>query len=283
MLRAMMRAASALLAACAVLACALPTGASDKGLCADAYEEAQRQRSAGKLLLSRAQLLTCQSICPETLVQDCNRWHAEVNALIPRLQVRALDATGRATTAVRVTEAGRLLASRIDEPVELDPGDHELTFELSGEEAVNRRVSVPPGRNLHALTISFKREAQRPVPVQPEPEPEPQHRRGASTGMPGPAIVLGAVGLAGLAAGGVLGVLGHTKRADLVDSCKPDCREDQVDEIRTLWWVGGVSAVVGAAALGGAIVIWQSGTAADVAIRAQPGVHAQMLDLSGRF
>ena len=281
MLRAMMRAGFALLAACAVLALAPRAAASDKGLCADAYEEAQRQRSAGKLLLSRAQLLTCQSICPEALVQDCNRWRAEVSALIPRLRVSAVDATGRATTAVRVTEAGRLLASRIDEPIELDPGDHELTFELSGEKPVHRSVSLPPGRNVHALTISFISAAppaaapQQDRPRRPEPKPE--------SGVPGPTIVLGAVGLAGLAAGGILGVLGHTKRADLVDSCKPDCREDEVDEIRTLWVVGGVSAAVGAAALGGAIVIWQSGSAGEVSVRARPGIRAQMLNLTGRF
>ncbi len=281
MLRAMMRAAPAVLAACAVLALSPLSAASDKGLCADAYEEAQRQRSAGKLLLSRAQLLTCQSNCPEALVQDCNRWRAEVSALIPRLRVSAVDATGRATTAVRVTEAGRLLATRIDEPIDLDPGDHALTFELSGEKPVQRSVSVPPGRTVHSLRISFV-SAKAPVtsprqdrPRRAEPKSEP--------GVPGPAIVLGAVGLAGLAAGGILGVLGHTKRADLVDSCKPDCREDEVDEIRTLWVVGGVSAAVGAAALGGAIVIWQNDGAGDVSVRAQPGTSAQMLNLSGRF
>ncbi len=259
---------------------ASPALASDKGLCAGAYEEAQRQRAAGKLMVARAQLLTCQSSCPDALVQDCDRWRAEVEALIPRLRVSALDAEGKPTREVRVTEAGRLLAAHVGDLIELDPGEHELTFELSGSDPLRRTVQLAPGRATHKLPVAFGQPKRRPAE---HPVRAPAAKAETHAGIPSAAYILGAVGLAGLVTGGALGVVGHAKRAELDDSCKPTCSEDDVDGIRTLWWAGGISAAVGAVALSGAMVIWQQDDSGTIALSSGARAGMPQLRVTGHF
>lgn len=262
----------------AVFSVSAQARAADKALCASAYEEAQRQRSGGTLLVARAQLLTCQEHCPAALVADCNRWKEEVEALIPRVRVTAIGPDGRPTTAVRVTEAGVLIASNIEGLLELDPGAHDLTFEFADEDPVHKVIKLSPGRKVVTVQISFAtegvpREPANASPARPPPKSE----------IPPASVVLGVVGLAGLAAGGVLGLVGHQKRAELADTCKPNCTEEDVSPIRTLWVVGGVSAAIGAVALGGALVIWQSEGSHEVAVSAAPTPKAPQLFVSARF
>jgi hypothetical protein len=231
--------------------------ADDSKLCADSYENAQRQRTAGKLQLARAQLLSCRAACPGALLQDCSRWLAEVEALIPKVQV--------APTPVEVREGDRVLSTTGKEPIELDPGDHELSIVGPGGETKTVKVTLPPGSGTHKLSVKFaSSRASSPEPTPPGPAPPPASEPRAEP-VPTLAMVLGGVGAAALVTGGVLAALGHLRKSELEESCSPDCADSDVDGIRRLWLIGGVAAAIGAVSLGGAVWVYASRDSADTA------------------
>ena len=211
--------------------------------CVMAYEQAQQNQRARRLLQARADLQLCQRVCPSMLGQDCDRWLGEVSGGIPTVILYAVDDQGRSLSAVRVQLDGAPLAESLDgAQVEVDPGEHTFTFEGSEGRRTETRVSVRPGER--AQTISVRLETAPPARIGSPPIAS---------------WVLGGVAVGALAVGGVLSIKGHLDRGDLEDTCAPRCNDDDVDTIRTEWAVAGVAAGVGAAAGIAAIVVWASG------------------------
>lgn len=229
----------------ASLAIAWPGAAlADAGdACVTAYEGGQQLARDRKLVRARAELVLCQRACPTVLVSDCDRWLGDLDGRIPTVLPTVHDAGGNAVADVRVFVDGAPVADRIDgAPLAVDPGEHTFRFERADGAVVETRLTLVEGERGRVVTVTLSADAVTRVD--------------AASGRGTAALALGGVGLAGLAVGAVLGVKGRVDRSSLEDDCAPYCKASDVDAIRTEWWIGGVAAGVGVAALGAAAVLW---------------------------
>jgi len=248
--RRRLAAAGLLLAASATVAS--PGRATDKVRCAAAYEQAQVLRRQDKLSAARSELLVCEQACPKTLAADCTKWQGEVEALMPSALLRARDAQGNPVDA-RVFVDGVLLVEHLgDTPVAVDSGDHTFRFESPAGATAEVRASLHAGERPREIEAVLG--AASPAPTEGgATAPEASALRG----IPMPALVLGAMGIAGLALGGGLSLDGHLQESHLRSSCAPRCSPDQVSSISTIYDVAWVSAGVGVAAFAVAIALWR--------------------------
>ena len=217
-----------------------------KDACAASYEQAQTLRRAGKLTLARAQMLVCQQTCPTPLATDCRRWTEDLEARMPRLVVRALDREGRPLPGVELSVNGDVL----DLPsgsttLSLDPGTHRVVLRAGEERRASSVVLVE--RQRQELRVEFSALAPRPAEAPRSEKPQP-------TGIPPAAWAFGALGLAGIGVAAVLGIQGHADRAELRESCAPNCRQEEVDSIRRRWTIAAIAGAVGVVSSG--LAIW---------------------------
>jgi hypothetical protein len=190
--------------------------AADVKSCLDAAEDGQKLRDGGAYRRARERFIACAADeCPGEVRKGCVGWLGELDKLIPTVVFRA-HAHGKEVADVRVTVDGEVVAERIDgKPVALDPGEHHLRFERSGEMEIDETAVVVAGEKQRLLSVRFGAEPS----VLPPPSPPAAW---VSTGAPqaaplapqrqstrAAAYALGALGLAGLAAGAVLDVSGY--------------------------------------------------------------------------
>ena len=242
------------LPACGLLAAlslhASGAGAADKVRCTAAYEQSQELRRQDKLSAARSQLLVCEQACPKALASDCAKWQAEVEALMPTVRLRAVDAQGHPVPA-RVYLDGTLLVDSIgDSAVAVDSGDHVFRFEGDSGMTTDVHASLHGGERAREVEGVLAP----PPPAAPTPAATPP--------IPMPTYVLGAVGLAALGIGGVLSFKGHLDAGHLQATCAPGCAPSDVDGIATLYDVAWVSAGVGVAALAVGLALWHPWRAA---------------------
>lgn len=181
---------------------------------------------------SKANLRLCVAACPQALAADCTRWASDLQSVL-----------GRVTIAIRARDGGVLrdqklsidgVERRIGEPLELDPGRHELRAEAAGYEPRTQLIEVTSGM-AGTSTMELDRAASKP-------------REREAPNLVGP-LVLGGVGLLILTGAAVLISAGHLDVSDMRDSCAPSCPADRVDGVRDLWTAGGVLAAAGGAAV----------------------------------
>jgi hypothetical protein len=232
---------------------ALPSGAAaqeklgdaHKEVCADAYDNSQVLRDDKQLMLARAQLAVCQRACPQKLAADCQRWQTEIEARLASVELEARDQLNRPVkTRVRIDDrpaeplpAGEVL---------LEPGEHRFVFEREHGRAIEESVTLKEGEKRRRVVASFSDGA--PLKI-------------AEDGMAPnevTAIVLTSVGNVGLIVAGALAIKGHVDRGDLFD-CRPNCPQEDVDQVRTTWMASGIVAGIGGAMLGTALVVWLVG------------------------
>jgi hypothetical protein len=189
---------------------AAPAGAraddgDDKRACGVTYALTQTLRQAGKLTAARRPAMICsRDTCAEFIRTDCARWLAEIDASQPTVVFEVRDAAGLETTAVRVELDGKPWIDRLDgKAAAVDPGLHKLHFVLAGGGEIDDTVQIREGEKNRKLTASFQN-AGSPAPLGDgaappvsEPGGEPQRRSVAPW-------VIGGVGLAALAVGGIL-------------------------------------------------------------------------------
>jgi hypothetical protein len=248
--------------------------------CVMAYEQAQQNQRAHRMLQARADLQLCQRVCPSMLTLDCDRWLGEVSGAIPTVILYAVDRQGRSLSAVRVLVDGAPLVESLDgAQVEVDPGEHTFTFEGRRGGRTETRVAVRSGERAQTISVHLDEAAL-----------------GALSSPPTATWVLGGVAAGALALGGVLAIKGHVDRSDLEESCAPSCSDEDVDTVRTEWAVAGVAAGVGAAAAIAALVVWASDGGATapasgarpaapgtISLRAGPTPGGGFATLVGRF
>lgn len=209
--------------------------------CASAYEQAQVLRKERKLKEAEEQLAVCsETACSAFVRRDCARWAKEVEAAMPTVVFQVRDASGKPLEGARVLFDGKVLKDPIDEAeVEIDPGDHVLRYELPGADSIEQSVSFREGEKARKLSVMFDTPSAAPPPPPP-----------SGGGPPVLPIVLGGVGVVGVAAFVTLGVVGKNQRDELRETCAPACSEDDVSSVRTKLVLADVSLGVGLVALG---------------------------------
>jgi len=269
------------LALAAALALLLPSPAARaQETCAMAYESAQELRRGHELSRSRTELRLCERSCPKKLAEDCTAWLRDVEAELATVLLDVRDADGQPLARVHVTADGAPLVDAIPtEPVEIDPGTHTLVFEDETGARAQAVVTLAPGERGRGVSVRFPRPVAAPLPVVPlPPAPVAVHHSPA-------AFVLGGLGLAGLAAGAILGIKGLVDRSNLAATCAPGCNlMTQVDPIAREWWGGAGAAIAGGVLLGSGIVVWvveeRSGKAKAPVL---PVARARWVGVLGRF
>jgi hypothetical protein len=158
-------------------ASASPAGAQttprseDKLQCAGEAEQAQRLRSAGKLLEAGAKLASCaRAACPAAVRADCSLWQRDVVRATPSILVHARDAAGaEAREVVLVVDEKRVVQNVGDQAIDMDPGDHVIEFSRPGIFPVTETVHLEAGQKNRLVTIRFKAVPESVSSVPPEP------------------------------------------------------------------------------------------------------------------
>jgi hypothetical protein len=240
-----------------LLAAAEPAHA-DQAECSQAYEQAQRSRKAGKLIESRAQLVTCsQDGCPGFIRKDCAGWLTEVEHEVPSIAVRVLDKDGCDRPDAPVWLDGREAKGAAGgASIELDPGTHALRAQLAGETMEQTIVLARTERGrIVTLAAGAATTCNVHKPSPPASAPPIGPERPADKPVPPVALVLGGVGVLGLGVGAAFSVSGWSQRGDL-DDCRGTCSSSDVDAARRSFLVGDIGLGVGLVALAAAAVIY---------------------------
>lgn len=263
--------------------------AAAKAACVRSFTEAQALHQKGELLRARAELQACgREICPDAIRAQCVRWLRQVEESLPSIVVTAVDTAGNDRADVRVLVDGELTRSALDgQPLELDPGVHELRLELSGAAPVVRRIVVAQGERLRRLSVRF--ETGRPPPRRHAPPPRPPtapaapEAAGTPAG-PSPLVYVGfGLGAAGLLAGTITGVLSLVSAAALEDDCPgricPPEKQDDIDTGRAVAHASTASFALGAAGAATGLVALLLGPKSAPAAAARAPGRAFLLEL----
>ena len=245
-----------------------------RALCESVLRKAEEAQQALHLLEAHKLLKRCaQPACGSSLQQQCALRATQLNADIPSIVPLATDQDGKALVEVKVTIGGVVLTDRLDgRALQVDPGEHELTFDaglgVSTREKVvvaqgqrNRKVAVtltsgekqaaadklPPASEEQAAAAGAKDGADAEKPVSGDAEQPPSRKKAGGQSWAGP-YVLGSAGL--IAVGGFF-VLTNWGRQDTrnLSRCTPDCPPATLEHIDRLYQAANISLGVGAAAL----------------------------------
>jgi len=245
-------------AAVATLFVSTPSASADPRTeqCLTASEQGQLSRKEAKYRSARASFRVCaQSDCPFAVRRDCVEWLGELDRAQPTIIVHA-RAEGRDASDVTVRIDGEVLTERLDgRAIEVDPGEHLLTFESTRRRARrDHRLVVRESEKGRWIEVDLTNERESPTQTTPASTPA----REPAT----PAIgwVLGGVGIAGIATATYLLVAGRIREADLAAECEPRCPHADVDAVRRQYWAGAIALGAGALALGAAIFVATTGS-----------------------
>jgi len=206
----------------AVFVSASPAFAAEpsKQECVAANEAAQDLQRTGKLREARATLAVCTAAsCPGAVREDCGQRLREVESSIPKLVFAAKDAAGHDLGAVHVTMDGESLLEKLDGSATMvDPGEHHFTFEADGFRKNETTLLVREGevdRPVRVVLISTSAPPEGTASAAGEGD---NTRRALG-------ITLGVVGLGGMAAGAVFGILAKSTYDQVTKDCGQTVRQ----------------------------------------------------------
>ena len=246
-------------AAAALLALSMATTsarADDKIVCANASENGQKLRDDGKLMKARQEFLVCaRDVCPQIIKKDCVDWLQKSEESLPTVVLGAKDSKGQDVVVAHVTFDGAPLADRLDgKAVFVDPGQHTFRFEIPGEKPIEQQLVLHEGEKNRLVSVSLAPAAAPPPSGGGDnhftpPPPEPEQKKSKV-----PAFVVGGIGLATVAAGGVFYFLALSNYNDLKDGCGKthSCTDADTSPVQTkadvsyvLLGVGGALVITG--------------------------------------
>lgn len=213
--------------------------------CISASSSGQRLRDAGDLIGAEQKFVLCASIsCPQVIRRDCQEWVSELGPGIPTILIQL---KGESSEKGRVLLDGRQI--RVSSaPLRLNPGRHELVWEIDGRESATQYFTVEAGmaRKTVELTpgaVIIKPEV--PPPVQAEREPL----------IPTASWIVGGVGVAAIGAFSVLGILAKTEYDRLAGTCMTSCTDAEISQAKSLAIAADVALGVGVASIATAVVL----------------------------
>jgi hypothetical protein len=215
---AVFRLATTVLAgACALTASAAPARADDKADCAAAYTSGQAQRDSGAFTRARESLALCaRPVCKDWMVAECARWLDDVERRQPTVVLFADGAHGELVDIVRVDlDDGKPFAKELDgRAIALDPGRHTLSFVARDGTTVSVTKMIAEGQKAMAIKATFETTAVAPTTTTPPPVDASSSAEPSSGGWRTAGWIMGGVGVAGLAAGGIFGLVALNKKSN---------------------------------------------------------------------
>ena len=253
--------------------------------CAQAYERAQEEKATGQLKAAIEHLKRCvDAKCAKFIRKDCVRWMEDAQRALPTVVFSILEG-GDEITDVEILCDDKILIRMLDgEPIPIDPGLHDFTFNVPGLVPAERQVLIHEGERNRIIKVEFRSPESiappppSPPPPSPPPSPLPPSPPPPSPPPPAPSsnaeFTLSAkpnpplaessspslahawpYGLAGVGALGVAGfavfaALGASQKGDLERSCSPFCQTGQVDSAKTKYILADTCLGVGLVSLG---------------------------------
>jgi hypothetical protein len=252
--------------------------------CVDAYERGQERLVVAALIEARERFALCsRASCPSFIHEDCTRFLEEVKLEIPTVSLEVTSGNRR-LAAVRILEGERVLHhGTTKEPIELDPGGHELRFEAPGAVPVTRSLVVERGEKGLIIEVDLP-PLVAPVPAQKNVAALPAERKVDSA----PWIVLG-IGTAGVGAFALLGSMGLSEERRLERGCAPRCSASELRSLRTKYLFADVALGIGVTGLlaGGYLLLTSEPEPAtrgrELPLAVEVGRHGGTAQLKGQF
>jgi hypothetical protein len=178
------------------------TALADDAACFAASENEIGLRKEGKLREAIKQLTVCATpSCPAEVSSECGRRLIELNKALPTIIVSATDASGNDVAAVTVTLDGAPFATSLSGlSLPIDPGSHTLRFAAGVTPIVEKTVVIKQGEKDRRVNVTLGASAA----VTSAPATPPA---GAWSTQQTLAVVSAGVGVVGIVAGAVTGVL----------------------------------------------------------------------------
>lgn len=269
-----------------------PTPADERAECAKLAEDAQAQRTAGKMRAALESLSMCaRESCPLVIRRDCTSWVDEVERVIPTIVVHATDVRGQDVASVKVYADGALIKEQLDgRAISLDPGVHKLRFVVAGATAVERDVVLAESQKNRLVELRFDRPLRLDGTVDGDAgTSSTTSTHASSSARPSvlPWVFVG-IGAASLATFGVLEIIGHGEYDDLESTCGKtrSCTDDQIAPARTKFVAAAVALGVGLVGIGtGGVMLLTRPKSDDrgVVVGAAPTDGGGMMRLRGTF
>jgi len=264
--------------------------------CAQAYEKGQEARRDGKFALAGEQLVACsQPKCGDAISRECTLLYSKLQEAMPSVVFGARDEKEQELVDVAVSIDGNAVQQSIDgHAVTLDPGVHTFRFISKTLPPVEKVIAIREGEKFRLLSVTIVDPHAPPVAAAAgnrtvaitTPGPT-ETGTAAKNDIPVASFVLGGVGVVGLAAFGYFRLSGISDFNSLKDTCSSHCTQDDVSGIRDKFVISNVALGVGAAALGGAAVVWllhrSSGSQSTGAVSVVPVVGGGSAVWSGTF
>jgi hypothetical protein len=184
-----------------------PTAYADESqVCIDASDQGQLLRIDKRLREARDQFVRCaRRDCPPEVRENCARWLDDAQRAVPSIIFAIKDDLGNDASPVRVEIDGVLVTERYNgTPLVLDPGEHTFRFDVPGRATLAKTFRLAQGDQERRESIVFASTPTVSAGLGPAGGAE-SHSHANGLRMAG--IVIGGVGLAGLAAGSVFGAL----------------------------------------------------------------------------
>jgi hypothetical protein len=211
------------------LAMSFTARADEKGACADAYGKAQRLRGANQLVSAREQLRVCaRPTCTKFIARDCAAWLVDVESRLPSIVLFARDASGAELSQATVSIDGSVIAEQLDgHAIEVDGGHHEFTFVFPDGTKIDQSYVVFEGQKAQRLGVTLPpahppdaRASATAPPTRPSAVSDTSTRETASwNGRKTFAVVVGGIGVAGLALGTVFGMQASASYSNQQNAC----------------------------------------------------------------
>ncbi|AKU94063.1 hypothetical protein AKJ09_00727 [Labilithrix luteola] len=262
----------------------------ERAECAKLAEDAQAQRTAGKMRAALESLSMCaRESCPLVIRRDCTSWVDEVERVVPTMVVHATDARGQDVASVKVYADGTLIKEQLDgRAISMDPGVHKLRFVVSGASAVERDVLLAESQKNRLVELRFDRALR--LDGTADGDTSPTSASGAPSASSTPVLpwVFMGIGALSLATFGVLEVVGHGEYDDLESTCGKTrtCTDDQLSPTRTKFVAAAVALGVGLVGIGTGGVMLLTRPKNDergVVVGAAPTDGGGMMRLRGTF
>jgi hypothetical protein len=265
-------------------------GPPTKDQCIAANGQAQALRRAGKFAQARVQLATCvDPHCPKLVSADCASRLDELDRAQPTVLFDVKDAAGHDLASVRLDIDGQPSTAPLDgTAIAVDPGQHTFHFEAEGQPPATEMLVIQEqekGRREHVTLGTPAVASSTPTSTESVPPP-PQGRAVRRT----VGLVVGGVGVAGVAAGAVFGILASSAKSNYeahcgssiqqpAGACDPTGISGHQDAstkatLSTAFFIGG-----GALAAAGAVLFFTAPKAAATTVGVGPG----SVTLAGRF
>jgi len=221
--------------------------AEDQTTCTKSYENAQILKKNRQFIGARRELLVCLRDCPAVVQRECGRWFDGLESVIPSIVIHA-EARGEDRSDVKVEIDGKLLAERVDgKGIDVDPGQHDLTFTIGGFPPVKKNIVMHEGEQLRAIRVVFEK---------PEADGKTSSTVPTRRPVPSSVYVAGGIGAAGIIAFAAFAGFASFQRDHYEQTCAPNCVDAAVDAVHTNFLVADISLGIGAAALVTGAVLW---------------------------